>query len=95
MAKVAKEVEAIELNLNEEIKICLNDRGKIIYKEYYKKYRHKPIKKAKNGWYRVALFEFMYIFGSKMFMGAEAVTVGNKIRIPIKLSRGSNYWTNR
>lgn len=83
MAKVAKRPEFIELNLNDEVEVRLNDRGRKMYKEYCRKFRHKPIKRAKNGWSKVDLFEFMYIFGPKMFMGAEAVTIGNKIRIPV------------
>lgn len=81
----AEKSEMIELNINDDIEIRLTKEGKKIYKEYLKKYRYGPLKKTKGGWARVVLWEFMYIFGLRMFMGAEAVIVNNTIRIPKSL----------
>lgn len=77
----ASESEAIELSLNDDIEIRLTKEGRKIYNEYRKRYVHNPIKKVRGCWVRVQLWEFMNIFGSRMFMGANAVIVGNKIRI--------------
>jgi len=74
--------KAIELNLNDNIEICLTKEGRKIYKEYRGKYRYAPLKKVRDCWVRVQLWEFMNIFGSRMFMGATNVIVGNIIRIP-------------
>jgi len=74
--------EAIELSLNDtEIEFRLTKEGRKIYKDYCKKYRHAPLKKVQGRWVCVVLWEFMYIFGLRMFMGANAVVVGNVIRI--------------
>lgn len=80
--RTVKKSEMIELNLNDDIEIRLTKEGRKIYKEYRKKYRHDPLKKTKDGWTRLQLWELMHIFGFRMFMGAEAVIVGNTIRIP-------------
>jgi len=77
----ALESEAVELNLNDDIEFRLTKEGRKIYKEYCKNYKHIPLKKVKGSWVRVSLWEFMNIFGSRMFMGANAVIVGNVIRI--------------
>ena len=73
--------EMIELSVNDDIEIRLTREGRKMYREYCKKYRHDPIKKVKGPWVRVQLWEFMHIFGSRMFMGANAVIVGNVIKI--------------
>jgi len=77
----ALESEVFELSLNDDIEIRLTKEGRKMYKEYCGKYRHAPLKKVKGHWVCVQLWEFMNIFGSRMFMGANAVIVGNKIRI--------------
>lgn len=79
---VTEKSEMMELNVNDDIEIRLTKEGRKIYKEYRKKYKHNPLKKTEGGWARVTLWEFMYIFGLRMFMGAEAVVVGNTIKIP-------------
>ncbi len=71
----------IELNVSDDIEVRLTEEGRKIYKEYRKRYRHDPIKKSEGPWMRVQLWEFMHIFGSRMFMGANAVIVGNIVRI--------------
>lgn len=78
---MAQKSEIIEMNMNDDIEIRLTKEGRKIYKKYCKKYRHNPIKKVKGFWLRVQLWEFMLIFSSRMFMGANAVIVGNTIRI--------------
>lgn len=80
--RVAEKSGIIELNVNDDIEIRLTREGRRIYREYRKKYRHNPLKKIDGCWVRVQLWEFMYIFGSRMFMGALGVIVGNIIRIP-------------
>lgn len=77
-------VEMIELNLNDEVEFRLTKEGRKTCSDYRRKYRHVPLKKVSGRWVRVELWEFMYIFGSRMFMGANAVIVGNVIRIPKK-----------
>ena len=72
----------IELNVNDDVEIRLTREGRKIYREYRKKYIHDPLKKTNSRWLRIQLWEFMNIFGSKMFMGAHAVIIGNVIRIP-------------
>jgi len=72
----------IKLNVNDDIEIRLTKEGGKIYKEYCRKYRHTPIKKVGGRWVRIQLSDFMYIFGSRMFMGANAVVVSNIIRVP-------------
>lgn len=79
---VAEKSEMIELNVNDDIEIRLTKEGRKIYEEYRKKYGDDPLKKTEGGWTRVALWEFIHIFGLRMSMGAEAVIVGNTIRIP-------------
>ncbi|MEK9170548.1 MAG: hypothetical protein AAB674_02785 [Patescibacteria group bacterium] len=71
----------IKLSVNDDIEIRLTREGRRIYKEYRKKYIHDPFKKTNGRWVRGQLSEFMYIFGSRMFMGANAVIVANVIRI--------------
>lgn len=71
----------IELSVNDDIYIRLTKEGRKIYREYRKKYRHDPLKKTNSRWMSVPLWEFMHIFGSRMFMGATNVIVGNIIRI--------------
>ena len=78
---VAQKSEMTELNVNDDIEIRLTKEGRKIYKEYCRKHRHAPLKKVRGSWVRVQLWEFMNIFGSRMFMGANAVIVGNVIRI--------------
>lgn len=81
----AKRSEMIRVSLNDDIEIRLTKEGRKIYKRYcqkYGEYGYDPMKKAKGHRVRVQLWEFMNIFGSQMFMGAEAVIVGNTIRIP-------------
>ncbi|MBI2035261.1 MAG: hypothetical protein HYT12_01100 [Candidatus Liptonbacteria bacterium] len=70
-----------EININDDIEIRLTEDGRKFYKEYVSKYRHKPLKKSGGGWVRVAFWEFINIFGSRMFMGAEDVVVSGTIRI--------------
>ena len=81
-ARIPENPRMIEFNVNDDIEIRLTEEGRKIYKDYCEKYRHAPLKKARGPWVRVQLWEFMYIFGSRMFMGADAVIVGNVIRIP-------------
>lgn len=81
-ARVSEVPEMIELNVNDDIEIRLTKEGRKIYEAYRKKYRYEPIKKIRGSWLRIQLFEFMYIFGPRMFMEADAVIVGNLIRIP-------------
>lgn len=73
---------ATELNINDDVEFRLTKEGRKIYRDYCRKYRYAPFRKAGGRWFRVELWEFMHIFGSRMFMGADAVIVGNIIRIP-------------
>ena len=82
----AEKSKMIEVNVNDDIEIRLTREGRRIYREYRKKYIHSPLKKANSRWVRVQLWEFMNIFGSRMFMGALNVIVGNVIRIRIPKS---------
>ena len=74
-------IRFFEININDDVEIRLTKEGRRLYKEYMSKHGHKPLKKSGGGWARVAFWEFMYIFGPRMFMGAEAVIVSNTIRI--------------
>ena len=82
MKQSAEKHKVVKLSLNDtEIEFCLTKEGRKIYEDYRKKYRHAPLKKVQGRWVCVVLWEFMYIFGLRMFMGANAVVVGNVIRI--------------
>ena len=78
---VAEKPGIIELNVNDDIEIRLTREGGRIYRKYLKKYIHSPLKKTNGRWVRFQLWEFMNIFGSRMFMGASNVIVGNVIKI--------------
>jgi len=80
--RAAPKSEMVEFSLNDDIEMRLTKEGRKIYKEYRRKYRHAPLKKVRGRWFCIQLSEFMNIFGSRMFMGADAVIVGNVIRVP-------------
>ena len=81
-ARVTKHSEVVEINLNDDIDIRLTEKGVKVHKEYREKYHHDPLKKVYGRWMRIAFWEFVRIFSSKIHMGAPHIIVGGVIRIP-------------
>lgn len=80
--RTVKKSNNVLISVNDDIEVRLTREGLRIYKKYCNTYRYSPMKKTAERWFRVHLWEFMHIFGSRMFMGATAVVVKNIIRIP-------------
>lgn len=86
-------------NINEIIKVKLIQKGKLIYSEYQieiqKRFNRDKIKidlplnaKVDNeGFSSFQLWEFMKIFGSHMYCGAESVIEGPILYLPEELLR--------
>lgn len=61
-----------DTNLNYYIKIKLTEAGRIIYKKYYAKYNCEApeLNIDDEGYVRFQIYDFMHIFGERLFMGA-------------------------
>jgi hypothetical protein len=72
----------IEINLNEQVKVKLTSEGERILKEYFNEYPNN-IRKAtwldEDGYYVTQLWDFMNIFGSKLYNGQRQLFVNNKL----------------
>ena len=60
-----------DTNLNYYIKIKLTEEGRIVYKKYYEKYNCEAPKLNidDEGCVRFQIYDFMHIFGERLFMG--------------------------
>ena len=76
------------INLNERVKVTLTAKGAQIITEYYadmhKDYPLIEAKKFKEGdVLEEQLYYLMYMYGSCMFVGAEAVFVNNELKVNV------------
>ena len=76
------------INLNAHAKVTLTAKGAQIITEYYadmhKDYPLIPAKKFKAGdVLEEQLYYIMYMYGSSMFVGAEAVFVNNELKVNV------------
>jgi len=73
----------LKINLNEDVSVQLNERGREIYVKYFRARRLKPppLKKEAGGWCAFHIWELMRIFGPELHMGLPIPFVGNIIRI--------------
>jgi hypothetical protein len=73
----------LRINFNEVVSVQLNDLGKKIYRDYYRKLGTKPplLREDTDGWHVFPLWELMHIFGSELYMGPPSPFIGGIIRI--------------
>jgi len=60
-----------KVNLNDHVKVRLNDYGMCVYKSFYAKYGldASQLKMDKEGYVEFQLWDFMNVFGNSMHMG--------------------------
>lgn len=73
----------VKFNINDIVKVKLNDNSKDILKERYKKLRtvvnnndgilddHKPRKEDENGYVKFQLWELLDIFGDRVYLSGQ------------------------